>query len=166
MRRKIWCDEWKRKYFGLGGESEQGPRLSMSPYVPVPSAGVCVQEVRKIAICSYLSRCCCHGGDDDTSSAWRCPWRQSTSRREIERDIAIAIGRLLSAEIQGSYDQRNCPRVKPSSKTERGLASSTTWLYIGPLFRCRIGTPEWILCALNVHCSNSFIFGKNCSNFD
>jgi hypothetical protein len=31
MRRKIWCDRWKRKYFGLGGESEQGidttPRL-------------------------------------------------------------------------------------------------------------------------------------------
>jgi hypothetical protein len=20
MRQKIWCDEWKRKYFGLGGE--------------------------------------------------------------------------------------------------------------------------------------------------
>jgi hypothetical protein len=24
MRRKIWCDGWKRKYFGLGGGSEQG----------------------------------------------------------------------------------------------------------------------------------------------
>jgi hypothetical protein len=24
MRRKIWCDGWKRKYFGLEGGSEQG----------------------------------------------------------------------------------------------------------------------------------------------
>jgi hypothetical protein len=24
MRRKIWCDGWKRKYFGLGWGSEQG----------------------------------------------------------------------------------------------------------------------------------------------
>jgi hypothetical protein len=24
MRRKIWCDGWKRKYFGLGWESGQG----------------------------------------------------------------------------------------------------------------------------------------------
>jgi hypothetical protein len=30
----------------------------------LPSACVCVQETWKIAICSYLFRCCCNGGDD------------------------------------------------------------------------------------------------------
>jgi hypothetical protein len=29
MRRKIWCDWWKRKYFGLGWGSEQGLSLFM-----------------------------------------------------------------------------------------------------------------------------------------
>jgi hypothetical protein len=28
MRRKIWCDGWKRKYFGLGWGSEQGLSLN------------------------------------------------------------------------------------------------------------------------------------------
>jgi hypothetical protein len=34
MRRKIWCDVCKRKYFGLGGGSERGQRLFSSKRNP------------------------------------------------------------------------------------------------------------------------------------
>jgi hypothetical protein len=38
------------------------------------------------------------------------------------------------------------------------------------VFRAVLRSPIWgtksAQCALNVHCSNSFVFGKNCPNFD
>jgi hypothetical protein len=36
MRRKIWCDGWKRKYFGLGWGSEQGLKQLWVPSSTVP----------------------------------------------------------------------------------------------------------------------------------
>jgi hypothetical protein len=37
---------------------------------------------------------------------------------------------------------------------------------VRPVFSSGIGSPELLQCALNAHCSNLFVFGKNCLNFD
>jgi hypothetical protein len=39
-------------------------------------------------------------------------------------------------------------------------------LHTTPLFRCRLRAAELEQCALNAYCFNSFVFGKNCLNFD
>jgi hypothetical protein len=43
-----------------------------------------------------------------------------------------------------------------------GLKPKTTM----PVFSSQFGTPDSAQCAFNAHCSNSFVFGKNCPNFD
>jgi hypothetical protein len=36
----------------------------------------------------------------------------------------------------------------------------------GPCSVPELGWPNLLRCALNMYCSNSFVFGKNCPNFN
>jgi hypothetical protein len=98
MCRKIWCDEWKRKYFGLGWRSEQGHSL-------------CIETLEHVRLWSISSSAACTLArkHNCTRARRRSGWSLA-SRRRWNPELA----RVCSARAASQPPLRPCIARKSS----------------------------------------------------
>jgi hypothetical protein len=97
----------------------------------------------------------------------------------LSNSLSFLLSKFIKVGQQTTGSQLLAPRVSPpraarvvrlseilfSFKRNEPLYGFQRQFAV-PLFRCRLGAAELEPCALNAYCSNSFVFGKNCPNFD